>query len=50
MLLNLFICVVLFKECAWLLKSPETFEYDLVNVQGDWTVWAGTFKSGGECE
>lgn len=26
---------------AWLLRSPETEEYDLLNVQGEWNIWLG---------
>mmetsp|Transcript_40394 Transcript_40394/g.87235 ORF Transcript_40394/g.87235 Transcript_40394/m.87235 type:complete len:579 (-) Transcript_40394:585-2321(-) len=25
----------------WLLRSPETDEYDVLNVEGDWDVWFG---------
>jgi hypothetical protein len=34
-------------ECPWLLRSPGTSEYDILDVFGDWTVWAGSFKQGG---
>ncbi|KAL7534025.1 hypothetical protein ACHAXR_005587 [Thalassiosira sp. AJA248-18] len=27
--------------CNWLLRSPETDEYNLLNVVGDWQVWVG---------
>lgn len=27
--------------CNWLLRSPETNEYDLMNVDGDWKIWTG---------
>ena len=26
---------------TWLLRSPETDEYDLLNVQGEWSIWLG---------
>jgi len=26
---------------AWLLRSPETEEYDLLNVAGEWNIWVG---------
>ncbi|KAL7548821.1 hypothetical protein ACHAWF_012095 [Thalassiosira exigua] len=28
--------------CNWLLRSPETDEFDLLNVVGNWKVWVGT--------
>jgi hypothetical protein len=34
-------------ECPWLLRSPVTSEYDILDVSGLWTVWAGSFKQGG---
>jgi len=27
--------------CNWLLRSPETNEFDLSNVDGDWSIWTG---------
>ena len=27
--------------CNWLLRSPETEEFDVLNVVGDWQVWVG---------
>ena len=32
---------LLFKSEAWLLRSPQTDEYDLLNVQGEWSIWVG---------
>ena len=28
-------------DCNWLLRSPETNEFDLSNVDGDWSIWTG---------
>jgi len=28
--------------CNWLLRSPETTQFDLMNVVGNWRVWVGT--------
>lgn len=28
-------------SASWLLRSPETTEFDLLNVQGDWSIWLG---------
>lgn len=34
-------------ECAWLLRSPKTIEYNLVDVPFDeWSVWAGVIVQG----
>mmetsp|Transcript_39110 Transcript_39110/g.94141 ORF Transcript_39110/g.94141 Transcript_39110/m.94141 type:complete len:376 (-) Transcript_39110:222-1349(-) len=29
------------KGCNWLLRSPETTEYDLLEIVGNWQVWVG---------
>ncbi|KAL7517087.1 hypothetical protein ACHAWX_002040 [Stephanocyclus meneghinianus] len=34
-------------ECPWLLRSPDTTEYNLLSVTGTWTVWAGSLKQSG---
>jgi len=28
-------------DCPWLLRSPETVSYDLLEVNGAWTQWTG---------
>ena len=28
--------------CNWLLRSPKTTEFNLMNVVGNWQVWVGT--------
>ncbi len=34
-------------ECGWLLRSPETTEYDLLSVaKEDWLWWKGTIEEG----
>eukprot|EP00970_Alexandrium_tamarense_P018127 scaffold13320_cov215-Alexandrium_tamarense.AAC.11 len=33
-------------ECPWLLRSIETTEYNILDVGGDWSLWAGRFKGG----
>jgi hypothetical protein len=32
--------------CPWLLRSPPTTSYDLLEVLGDWSVWTGVIKNG----
>ena len=34
---------IIFKmDCSnWLLRSPETTEYDILKVAGNWQVWVG---------
>eukprot|EP00804_Cyclotella_cryptica_P027027 CCRYP_013672-RA/>CCRYP_013672-RA protein AED:0.17 eAED:0.19 QI:0/0.8/0.63/1/0.8/0.54/11/835/482 len=34
-------------DCPWLLRSPDTTEYDLLSITGSWTVWAGSSKQSG---
>ena len=31
--------------CNWLLRSPETTESDLRNVEGDWKIWTGLVET-----
>ena len=31
--------------CNWLLRSPETSEFDLLNVEGGWHIWVGTVET-----
>lgn len=33
-------------ECPWLLKSPETDSFNLLEVSGDWIIWTGTMNNG----
>ena len=33
-------------SCPWLMKSPETNSYDLLDVLGDWSIWTGVIESG----
>lgn len=33
-------------SCPWLLRSPETVSYDLLEVDGDWTQWTGEVSDG----
>lgn len=30
---------------SWLLRSPETTEYDLLDVPGDWSIWLGVIDT-----
>ena len=32
--------------CPWLLRSPETFSFDLLEVSGDWSIWTGVISDG----
>lgn len=32
-------------DCPWLLRSPDTQSYDLLDVSGDWSVWKGVIAS-----
>lgn len=33
-------------DCPWLLRSPETFSFNLLDVSGDWSIWTGTINNG----
>lgn len=33
-------------SCPWLMKSPQTDSYDLLEVMGDWSIWTGIIESG----
>lgn len=33
------------EEEAWLLTSPKTEEYDLLEVAGDWRIWLGKIET-----
>ncbi|KAL7549894.1 hypothetical protein ACHAWF_013153 [Thalassiosira exigua] len=35
-------------ECPWLLRSPDTDAYDLLEVTGEWSVWVGVIKKDAE--
>lgn len=35
-------------SCPWLLRSPDTEAYDLLEVTGDWHIWVGTINKGGQ--
>jgi len=36
-------------DCSWLLRSPETAEYNLVDVdREDWSVWTGIIVQGND--
>ena len=32
--------------CPWLLRSPETDSFNLLEVSGDWVVWTGVINNG----
>ena len=34
-------------DCPWLLRSQETTEYNLLNVDGDWSIWTGNLQENG---
>jgi len=34
-------------DCPWLLRSPETSEYNLLDVQGQWSIWTGNIQDNG---
>ena len=31
-------------SCPWLLRSPETNSFDLLEVSGDWSIWTGVIS------
>ena len=33
-------------DCPWLLRSPETDSFNLLEVSGDWSIWTGVINSG----
>ncbi len=33
-------------SCPWLLRSPTTDSYDLLEVLGDWSIWTGVIENG----
>ncbi|KAL7539202.1 hypothetical protein ACHAXR_009093 [Thalassiosira sp. AJA248-18] len=33
-------------QCQWLLKSPATETYDLMEVSGEWSIWVGKINHG----
>jgi hypothetical protein len=33
-------------SCPWLLRSPETYSFDLLAVSGDWSIWTGVISDG----
>lgn len=33
-------------ECPWLLRSPQTDSFNLLEVSGDWSIWTGTINTG----
>jgi len=30
--------------CNWLLRSPQTTDFDVLDVVGDWKVWTGVIE------
>ena len=32
-------------DCNWILRSPETEEFDLLNVPSNWQVWTGVIST-----
>ncbi|KAL7552008.1 hypothetical protein ACHAWF_015220 [Thalassiosira exigua] len=34
-------------DCPWLMKSRETYEYNLLEVTGDWSIWTGIIQQNG---
>mmetsp|Transcript_18565 Transcript_18565/g.40374 ORF Transcript_18565/g.40374 Transcript_18565/m.40374 type:complete len:500 (+) Transcript_18565:347-1846(+) len=34
-------------DCPWLLRSPETSEFNLLDVTGDWSIWTGSIQQNG---
>ncbi|KAL7552728.1 hypothetical protein ACHAWF_015965 [Thalassiosira exigua] len=33
-------------DCPWLLRSPDTDSFNLLEVPGDWSIWTGTINIG----
>lgn len=33
-------------DCPWLLRSPETDSFNLLEVSGDWSIWTGVINTG----
>ena len=34
-------------DCPWLLKSPTTKEFGLLDVEGNWAIWTGSLQDNG---
>ncbi|KAL7550457.1 hypothetical protein ACHAWF_017755 [Thalassiosira exigua] len=32
-------------DCPWLLRSPDTDSFNLLEVSGDWSIWTGTINT-----
>ncbi|KAL7536320.1 hypothetical protein ACHAXR_008766 [Thalassiosira sp. AJA248-18] len=33
-------------DCPWLLRSPDTTSFNLLEVSGDWSIWTGIINTG----
>ena len=34
-------------DCPWLLRSPDTDAFNLLEVSGEWSIWVGSIKKDG---
>eukprot|EP00579_Thalassiosira_antarctica_P007523 CAMPEP_0201903964 /NCGR_PEP_ID=MMETSP0902-20130614/55751_1 /ASSEMBLY_ACC=CAM_ASM_000551 /TAXON_ID=420261 /ORGANISM="Thalassiosira antarctica, Strain CCMP982" /LENGTH=287 /DNA_ID=CAMNT_0048438033 /DNA_START=945 /DNA_END=1808 /DNA_ORIENTATION=- len=37
-------------SCPWLLRSPDTQAYDLMDVSGEWEIWVGVINHGAKMD